>query len=134
MSRQRVYSLRTRQIAVDLVNELQEKGSCLFKGTEIKSLRQLANSLDVRDESTLRYWARKGDWSRSATTERIGNRGVLGKLNEEEEKKVESFVLHCESSKKHCGIEEVISFCEKEFDWKPSSSWVSKFLKSKFKS
>lgn len=131
MSRQRVYSLRTRQNAVKLAKEMEENGLCICKGKEVRSLRKLAELLDLKNESTLRYWMKIGDWSNSATKIRLCKRGIESKLDEEQQKKIENYVLDCERTYVHCGIDEVCSFCEKEFNWKPSSSWVSSFLKTR---
>jgi hypothetical protein len=44
---------------------------------------------------------------------------------------IENFDVDCEKEHNHCGIQEVLNFCQKNFNWKPSPSWVSKFLNSR---
>jgi transposase-like protein len=111
--RQRVYSLKTRERAVQLAKEIKESGECSLNGVVLTSLRQLAKALDLRDESTLRYWIKQQCWDSDSVKERLANRGAKPMLAPDEQELVENFVLECCEQHKHCGGEEIIEFCFK---------------------
>jgi hypothetical protein len=100
-------------MAVQKYQEIQEKGTCSVYGEVVDSTRKLAKKLDIADESTIRYWSKVGEWKGSDVKKRLERRGKNSMLAIEEQTLVETFVLDCQNSHKHCGADEVINFCKK---------------------
>jgi hypothetical protein len=88
MSTRRLYTLRTRQLGANAYNELQKCGKTVLKKVKIDSVQDILKILDVKNESTLRAWAKVGDWSKSALKERLQQRGKKAILTDEQQKEV----------------------------------------------
>jgi hypothetical protein len=85
MSTRRVYSLKTRQLGATAYNNIISTGKAILKGKEITAVLEILSLLDVKNESTLRGWAKIGTWNRESVKKRFSNRGRKKKLEENEE-------------------------------------------------
>jgi transposase-like protein len=81
--RRTVYSLATRQKAVKLYGILKETGSCNVNGEEVSTIVELARRLNVKNESTIRTWAKKS-MDKSSIKERSSKRGRKSKLSSQQ--------------------------------------------------
>ena len=88
MTTRRVYSLKTRQLGANAYKEFQESGKTNIKGQEITSVKEILTLLDVKNESTLRGWAKVSAWDRESVKKRFAKRGRKKNLEEEEEEKL----------------------------------------------
>ena len=88
----RIYSLSTRQKAAQAYKELMASGSTVALGVSISSVKRLLAMLDIKNESTIRYWASVDDWRKQSVKNRLGQRGRKGELNEEETEQLKECV------------------------------------------
>jgi hypothetical protein len=86
MSRRRVYTLKTLQLGSKAYNELLDSGKAILKGHEITKVSEILTLLDVKNESTLRGWAKIGKWDEKSVKKRNSNRGRKRVLKVEDEK------------------------------------------------
>ena len=65
-----MYSLQTKQQAVELVQKLRDVGKFTYQKKTITSFQDIADVLGVKDESSVRKWM-KLDLSEAAVQERF---------------------------------------------------------------
>jgi hypothetical protein len=91
MATRRIYSIKTRQLGAKAYKDIQDSGKAIIKGKEITSVKEILALLDVKNESTLRGWAKVNAWDRESVKKRFSKRGRKKFLDEDEEKKLKQY-------------------------------------------
>jgi len=99
----RIYSLSKRQKSSTLAKELEEKGSLIYKNVEITSLRQLAQILDIKNESTLRSWKGK-NWELEEVKKHLQTHGCPSKLHDDQKAELEIYIHGRNDEHEVCSI------------------------------
>jgi hypothetical protein len=127
MPSRRVYSIQTRQKAIQAFNDLQNSGRAFINGQQITSISRFVQLLDIKRESTLRHWVKIQDWSKEAIKSRLHNRGRKSELEPEEIEDLKrfvyiilinllSFIIVKWENHEACTAVDILSFVKEEFD------------------
>ena len=81
----RVYSLQTKQKAIQAYESLKLTNKAVVKGVEISSISQLLQLFDIKNHSTLRHQLKQKYQTKEVVKKRLHNRGKKAELDREEQ-------------------------------------------------